>query len=117
MLLTTNSGPREQRRVEERPDVLVYTSAPLEQPLEVTGPLVLVLYAATSARDTDFVGKLMDVDPDGTSRILAEGILRARFRDGFEAPSLVEPGRVYPSRSTWWPPATSSGTATGSGSP
>src|SRR5205823_8792704 len=49
MLLGTNSGPREQRRVEERPDVLVYTSPPLEQPLGVTGPLALLLYAPPSA--------------------------------------------------------------------
>ena len=74
--------------------MLVYTSEPLDQPLEITGPLTLVLHAATSAPDTDFVGKLCDVLPDGPSRILAEGVLRARFRESFEKPRLVEPGRV-----------------------
>jgi len=92
--LGTNSGPLDQSKVEQRADVLVYTSEPLERPLEVTGPLTLVLYAATSAPDTDFVGKLCDVLPDGVSRILAEGVLRARFRESFENPHPVEPGRV-----------------------
>lgn len=89
------SGPHDQRPVEARPDVLVYTSAPLEQPLEVTGPLQMVLYAATSAADTDFVVRLCDVDPDGVSRILAEGILRTRFREGYDAPRLITPNQVY----------------------
>jgi uncharacterized protein len=92
--LTTNAGPADQRKVEARSDVLVYSSEPLERPVEVTGYLTLVLHAATSARDTDFVGKLSDVSPDGVSRILAEGVLRARFREGFEQPRLVEPGEV-----------------------
>jgi putative CocE/NonD family hydrolase len=93
--LRTNSGPMDQRRVEERADVLVYTSAPLEAPLEVTGPLTLVLHAASSAPDTDFVGRLCDVLPDGESRILAEGVLRASFREGFADPAPIEPGRPY----------------------
>jgi putative CocE/NonD family hydrolase len=93
--LRTNSGPLDQRKLEDRQDVLVYSSAPLDRPLEVTGPLKLVLHAATDATDTDFVGKLCDVDPDGFCRILAEGVLRARFRDGFEQPRPVEPGRPY----------------------
>jgi putative CocE/NonD family hydrolase len=94
LLFGTNSGPQDQRQVEERPDVLVYTSAPMNLPLETTGPLRVRLFAATSASDTDFVAKLMDVDPDGVSRILAEGILRARYREGFERPRPVEPGAV-----------------------
>jgi uncharacterized protein len=93
--MRTNSGPMDQRRVEERDDVLVYTSAALERALEVTGPLTVVLYAATSAPDTDFVAKLCDVGPDGFSRILAEGIIRARYRDGYERPVPLEPDRVY----------------------
>jgi uncharacterized protein len=67
----------------------------LEQPVEVTGPLSVVLYAATQAPDTDFVAKLADVTPDGESRILAEGILRASFREGFDRQIPVEAGRVY----------------------
>jgi putative CocE/NonD family hydrolase len=94
-MMKPSAGPLDQRPLERREDVLVYTSAPLERPLEVTGPLELVLYAASSALDTDFIGKLCDVDPEGRSRILAEGILRARFRDGFERPRALEPGRVY----------------------
>jgi uncharacterized protein len=94
-MMRTNSGPVDQRRVEERPDVLVYSSEPLTRALEVTGPLTLALFASTSARDTDFVAKLCDVDPDGHSRILAEGILRARYRTGFEQAVAVEPDRVY----------------------
>lgn len=93
--MRTNSGPVDQRGVEERPDVLVYSSAQLQRPLEVTGPLTVILYAATSARDTDFVAKLCDVAPDGTSRILAEGVLRARYREGYERAVLVEPGSIY----------------------
>jgi putative CocE/NonD family hydrolase len=92
--LRTNSGPLDQRKLEARADVLIYSSPVLERPLEVTGPLALVLYAATTAPDTDFVGKLCDVSPDGFSRILAEGILRARYRDGYEAPKPVRPGEI-----------------------
>jgi putative CocE/NonD family hydrolase len=94
-MMKANAGPLDQRRVEVRPDVLVYTSEPLPRPIEVTGALSLILHAATSAPDTDFVAKLSDVWPDGTSRILAEGVLRARFRDGFETPRLLEPGAPY----------------------
>jgi putative CocE/NonD family hydrolase len=74
--------------------VLVYSSEVLEADYEVTGPLVCVLHAATDARDTDFVVKLSDVAPDGFSRILAEGVIRARFRDGYDAEELIEPGAV-----------------------
>jgi putative CocE/NonD family hydrolase len=74
---------------------LTFSSAPLEQPLEVTGPLTINLWASTSAVDTDFVVRLCDVWPDGISRLLAEGILRARYRDGFEQPVWLQPGRVY----------------------
>jgi len=84
--------PADQRAVEQRSDVLVYTSAPLEQDLEVTGPLALTLWVSSSARDTDFTGKLVDVFPDGTARALADGILRARYRNGTTRPSLLAPG-------------------------
>ena len=94
-MFRTNAGPLDQRAVEARADVLVYTSEPLREPLEVTGPLGVVLYAATTASDTDFVAKLSDVAPDGFSRILAEGVLRARFRDGYEREATTVPGRPY----------------------
>jgi hypothetical protein len=93
--LRTNAGPLDQRPLEGRGDVLVYASEPLPDELEVTGPLSLTLFAATSARDADFVAKLCDVEPDGFSRILAEGVLRARFREGLERECAVEPGRPY----------------------
>jgi uncharacterized protein len=93
--LRTNAGPLDQRPLEGRGDVLSYTSEPLPGDLEVTGPLSLTLHAATSARDTDFVAKLCDVEPDGFSRILVEGVLRARFREGLEHECVVEPGRPY----------------------
>jgi putative CocE/NonD family hydrolase len=93
--MRTNSGPLDQRPIEERSDTLVFSSETLEQPMEVTGPLSLVLHAATDARDADFVATLSDVDPDGASAILAQGVLRARFREGFENEAAVEPNRPY----------------------
>ena len=78
----TPAGPVDQRPIEQRRDVLVYTSDFLEEELEVTGPLKLVLYASSDAPDTDFVAKLVDVYPDGKAINVAEGILRARYRDG-----------------------------------
>ena len=87
-------GAFDQRPVEERPDVLVYTSAMLEQDLEVTGPLKVVLWAASSAVDTDWTAKLVDVHPCGYARNLADGIVRARFRHGTSQAELLKPGAV-----------------------
>jgi putative CocE/NonD family hydrolase len=87
-------GPIDQRPIERRDDVLVYTSAVLEADLEVTGPLTVVLYAASSARDTDFTAKLVDVYPDGRAIHLAEGIVRARHRQSMERADFLEPGEV-----------------------
>jgi putative CocE/NonD family hydrolase len=92
--LQTNSGPLDQSELEQREDVLVYSSEPLDAPLEVTGPLTAVLWAATSAADTDFVVKLCDVTPEGYARILAEGVIRTRFREGYEQPRPITPGEV-----------------------
>ena len=88
-------GPRDQRPNEYRPDVLVYTSEVLESDMEVTGPVKLVLYASSSARDTDFSAKLVDVFPDEYAMNVAQGIQRARYRDSWESPELMEPGEVY----------------------
>jgi uncharacterized protein len=74
---------------------LTYTSQPLERELEVTGPVTAVLYAMSSAPDTDWVVRLEDVHPDGYVRNLCDGILRARYRNSFEQPELLEPGQVY----------------------
>jgi putative CocE/NonD family hydrolase len=93
--VAANMGPRDQRSVEIRHDVLCYTTPPLTSPLEVTGPVELILYVSSSARDTDFTGKLVDVAPDGRAEILTEGILRARYRDSPSHPSPLEPGRIY----------------------
>jgi putative CocE/NonD family hydrolase len=93
--MRTNAGPLDQRPLEGRRDVLVYTSEPLSADLEVTGPLSVTLHAVTSARDADFVAKLCDVEPNGFSRILAEGVLRASFRDGLGRRCTVVPGRPY----------------------
>jgi len=89
------NGVRNQTAVEERDDVLVYTGAMLERDLEVTGPVVLKLFAASSAPDTDFTAKLVDVRPDGYAQNIAEGVVRARFRESLEFPTLIQPGRVY----------------------
>ncbi|MCC6859168.1 MAG: CocE/NonD family hydrolase [Bryobacterales bacterium] len=89
------AGPMDQRPVERRKDVLVYTSPPLKQDLEVIGPVEVALYVSTSARDTDFTAKLVDVFPDGQARNLTDGILRLRYRDSLEKPAPAQPGRVY----------------------
>ncbi len=87
-------GPLDQRPLERRDDVLCYTSELLEKDLEVTGPLEVVLYAESSARDTDFTAKLIDVYPDGKAIHLAEGIIRARHRKSMEAIEFLEPNSV-----------------------
>ena len=88
-------GPRDQRSVEERNDVLVYSTSPLDHDLEVTGPVRLEFFAASSAVDTDFTAKLLDVAPDGTAINLTEGILRARYRDSQATPAFLVSGRAY----------------------
>jgi hypothetical protein len=88
-------GPRDQRTAEWRPDVLVYSTPPLEADVEVTGPIKVVLWASSSAPDTDFTAKLVDVFPSGYVMNVAQGILRARYRESFERPSPLEPGRPY----------------------
>lgn len=90
------AGPIDQRDVERRQDVLVYTSDPVESPLIVMGHVRLRLFASSTARDTDFTAKLVDVFPDGRALIVCEGILRARYREGLDKPKLLEPGGVYP---------------------
>ena len=88
-------GPRDQRPVETRSDVLVYSTPPLEQDLEVTGPVQLELFAKSSAVDTDFTAKLLDVGPDGFAQNLTEGIVRARYRNSQEKSELMNPGQIY----------------------
>ena len=87
-------GPKDQRSVEGRDDVLVYSTPPLAQDLEVTGAVSVELYAQSSALDTDFTAKLVDVWPNGFAQNLIDGILRARYRDSVEAPALLKPEEV-----------------------
>ncbi len=89
------AGPFNQSAVEERADVLVYTSAPLEKAVEVTGPVKVILHAASSAQDTDYTAKLVDVHPDGKAYNVCDGIIRARCRESLTTPTLIEPGKTY----------------------
>jgi putative CocE/NonD family hydrolase len=88
-------GPRDQRSVEARDDVLIYSSPAFTQDTEVTGPVSLELFAKSSAVDTDFTAKLVDVGPDGFAQNLTEGIVRSRYRDSQEKANLMNPGQVY----------------------
>ena len=92
-----SSGAFDQRESESRNDVLVYTTPVLENDVEVTGPVKVKLWASSSAVDTDFVARLVDVHPDGYAQNLTDGIIRARYRNAAkgEAPSLIEPGKAY----------------------
>jgi len=85
----------DQRPNERRDDVLVFSTLELKNDIEVTGPVRLFLYAASSAKDTDFTGKLVDVQSNDAAVFLTSGIVRARFRESYEKPSLITPGRVY----------------------
>jgi len=95
-------GPRDQWAVELRDDILVYSTPVLETAVEVTGPIELRLFVSSSASDTDFTGKLVDVFPDGRAMILTEGILRARYRNSFTELELMEPGKIYELRLNLW---------------
>jgi putative CocE/NonD family hydrolase len=88
-------GPFDQRRIESRDDVLVYTTPPLDEDVEVTGRISVHLWAVTSEPDTDFVARLVDVHPNGYAQNLTDGIIRARYRTPGEQPSLIEPGKAY----------------------
>ena len=87
--------PLDQRALDDRRDILRFATPPLQQEVEVTGHIRLKLYAASTARDTDFVAKLLDIWPNGFAQELCYGIVRARYRESFENPSLIEPGTVY----------------------
>jgi hypothetical protein len=95
-------GPRDRSQIERRPDVLTYTTAPLEEDTEVTGPVSAVIFAASSAVDTDFTAALIDVEQDGKAIILCEGICRARFRNGTDSPEMMKPAKVYEFKIDMW---------------
>lgn len=93
--MTIPNGILDQRACEERPDVLVYTGDVLDTDLELTGPVQLVLHTGSTAPDTDFIAKLVDVHPDGTAHNVVDGVLRTRFRNSDIEPELMTPGEVY----------------------
>jgi len=88
-------GPRDQRSVENRDDVLVFSTGPMETDLEVTGPVTADLFVKSSAVDTDFTAKLVDVGPEGFAQDLTEGILRMRYATSQEHSTLIKPGQIY----------------------
>jgi len=88
-------GPDDYSAIERRDDVLVYVTEPLRKEVEVTGPVRVDLYASSSAPDTDFMAKLVDIWPSGFVQRLCDGMVRARFSDGMDRPSLIEPGKIY----------------------
>ena len=96
-------GGYDQQPVEYRNDVLVYTSDPLEEDLEVTGPVIAKVYARTDAKDTDFTAKLVDVHPSGYAVNLCDGIIRGRYRESTATQVLLEPGAVYEFTIDLWP--------------
>jgi uncharacterized protein len=95
-------GSADVSEVQQRPDVLTYTTAPLDHDLDVVGPLRVILYAASNVTDTDFVCRLTDVFPDGRAIQIQNGALRARYRNTYGEPELLEPGRVYQLEIDMW---------------
>ena len=95
-------GPLDQRPVEARADVLVYTTPAFKQDFEVTGPVTVELFAGSSAVDTDFTAKLVDVWPNGLAQNLTDGILRARYRNSQEKAELMNPGEIYKLKIDLW---------------
>lgn len=93
--LIISKGPKDQRPTEDRPDVLLFTSPPLDRHIEITGPVKVKLWASSTAPDTDFTAKLCDVYPDGRSMIVLDGILRAGHRNSMEKRDPMDPGKIY----------------------
>jgi uncharacterized protein len=96
------AGPRDQKEVESRADVLVYSTPPLDNDVEVTGPVTLDLFAKSSAVDTDFTAKLVDVWPNGFAQNLTEGIIRASYRESTSEAKPIVPGKVYEYKIDMW---------------
>jgi len=90
-----NGGALDQRKMEERPDILVYTSEPLKEGIEVSGPITATLYVSSDVKDTDVTVKIIDVLPDGTAYNLDETIQRLRYREGDDHTVWMEKGKVY----------------------
>ena len=88
-------GVMDHRTLEEREDILVYSTPPVDKTIEITGPITVTLFAASTAKDTDFTAKLVDLRPDGYAQNLQDGIIRARFRTSAAEPSFITPGKIY----------------------
>ncbi len=95
-------GPDDYSAVEEREDVLVYTTAPLDRDVTIVGPIAVKLFAASSASDTDFTARLLDVYPDGRAIRLNDGIIRARFRNSRSSPAAIKPNCIYEYHINCW---------------
>ncbi|GAA0379633.1 CocE/NonD family hydrolase [Bacillus horti] len=95
MVSSQIGGPDDYSAIERRDDVLVYTTDVLEEDVEVTGPIKMELFASSTAKDTDFMVKLLDVWPSGYVQRLTDGMVRARFREGMAKPKLIEPNKIY----------------------
>jgi putative CocE/NonD family hydrolase len=93
--LAANAGPRDQRTIEQREDVLCFTSEPLDEPLLVIGPVEAFVYVSSPAPDLDLTATLVDVEPDGRAINVTDGIVRARYRDSRASPKLLRPGTTY----------------------
>ncbi|MHB1456513.1 MAG: CocE/NonD family hydrolase [Armatimonadota bacterium] len=100
--LTIPTGPMDQRKVEDRKDVLLFTTEPLDKPLEVTGRIKARLWASSTGKDTDFTAKLTDVYPDGRSMLICDGILRARYWKSLAKPEFLTPGKAYEFEIDMW---------------
>jgi hypothetical protein len=96
------AGPRDQTELENRKDVLIYSTPPLAEDMEATGPVTLGLYATSSAVDTDYTAKLVDVWPNGYAQNLTEGILRARYRESTAVAKPIVPGQIYEYKIDLW---------------
>ncbi len=101
-VLTPKTGVLDQRPAEKRPDVIVFTTSVLAEPVEATGRITVKLWASSSCTDTDFTAKLTDVYPDGRSLLVLDGIVRARYRESLRRPKLIEPGKIYPFEIDLW---------------
>lgn len=88
-------GPYDQQPLDEREDILRFVTEPFAEATEITGPIRAEIYASSSAKDTDFMAKLIVVKPDGRAFNLVDGVIRARYREGFDEPKLIEPGKIY----------------------
>jgi predicted acyl esterase len=100
--LGADIGPKDQRKVELRDDVLVFSTDVLTEPFDVTGHLSARLFVSSDCPDTDFTVKLTDVYPDGRSMLVTDGVLRARFRESFAEEKLLEPGKIYEITVDFW---------------